>query len=666
MKRILLIYLMFIGFAASAIPEKIYPKTSILKPVGWYSEQMSEWQNYLLGHATDADGWLNYYAAARFAQSSDQKLEDIVTEIKNTIPNTFEFYLIQGWQEGYTPSGFENLKKAYAVNPDHSGTYGLLMLASEFNFDKQARKEYAKKMHEAGILSTSLLSYSYNVLMSVSTNSILITEGENTTLPLIALQDIWNVRTDVTILNLDMFKYGDYRQAKLKTAGLVLTSLSESDADFRQQVCLSLPTENADHKFYYALTLAKENISTLKDQLYVVGLASQHSSIRIDNIALIKQNLEKEFLLDYLTVDFNGTNPYDAGNVLSANYLVPMLLLYEDYAKNKNTERQEELGELVHRIAANTDKEDLVNNFLKRNDISEIPYFPGTLNAKSTEGHFRPINDKIFAEEAEVTNEQYNGFLAYLNQHGLKELYEKYKFDFSRYEEPALAFMTTYSLPRPDSKKNRHYNYYPAVNISFEAANAYCDWLTQQYNNTVERKYKKVKFRLPTLDEWQIAAASIKNPTSWKLDDQEVEVKITPKGSEFDKNVELKKVTLDDPEILYPWFRYFGLRNSPLNNKDCYLGNFKSEPCGCPGYKGNKPTHNDGFAMMAPTKSYFPNDIGLYDVVGNVAEMIDEKGKACGGSWNQPPSESTMRSVRTYENPDAAVGFRVFMEIIEQ
>ncbi len=91
---------MLIGFSATAIPEKIYPKTSILKPVGWYSEQMSEWRNYLQANSADADGWLNYYAAARFAQSSDQKLEGIVAEIKNTIPNTFDNYLIQGWQEG--------------------------------------------------------------------------------------------------------------------------------------------------------------------------------------------------------------------------------------------------------------------------------------------------------------------------------------------------------------------------------------------------------------------------------------------------------------------------------------------------------------------------------------------------------------------------------------
>lgn len=48
-----------------------------------------------------------------------------------------------------------------------------------------------------------LLNYSYNVLMSVE-GSVLFTEGDNTTLPLIALQDVWKVRPDVTILNLDI------------------------------------------------------------------------------------------------------------------------------------------------------------------------------------------------------------------------------------------------------------------------------------------------------------------------------------------------------------------------------------------------------------------------------------------------------------------------------
>jgi hypothetical protein len=70
--------------------------------------------------------------------------------------------------------------------------------------------------------------------------------------------------------------------------------------------------------------------------------------------------------------------------------------------------------------------------------------------------------------------------------------------------------------------------------------------------------------------------------------------------------------------------------------------------------------------MMARTESYFPNDMGLFDVCGNVAEMIDEKGKACGGSWKDLPENGTIQSVKTYNGSDETVGFRVFMEVIEK
>lgn len=666
MKKILIIPLLLIGLTLQATPEKIYPKTKILKPVGWYSDQMLEWASYVQGHSTEADAWLNYYAATRFAQRNVEQLDRIVEKMTTAIPNTFEYYLIQGWHAGFGPDAIKHLTKAFDMKPEHSGSYGLLMLTSEFQGNRNDRKFYAKKMHEAGILSASLLSYSYNVLMSVESGSVLFTEGDNTTLPLLALQDVWNVRSDVTVLNLDMIGYPDYRKSKLVDAGLVLPTITETNPDFKQLICAALPVENSTRKFYYALTLSKENIADLKDQLYVVGLASQLSQTRIDNISLIKDNLEKRFLLDYLAVDFNGTSQFDTGNVLSSNYLVPLLLLYEEYERNGEKDRQIELSELIFKIAASSNKEDLVNNFLSRNKSDAIPYFPFEIEVKSLEDDFRPISNTIYAANTEVTNAQYNRFLEYLKVNKLTDFEELYKFDFSRYEEPALSFMTNYTTPRTETKKDKYFNHYPAVNISYEGANAYCDWLTQQYNNATERKFKKVKFRLPTLDEWQIAAAGIKNPVSWKLNEQEVEVKITPKGSEFDKDAEVRKVSLNDPEIQYPWFRYFGLRNSPLNHKSCYLGNFKSEPCDCPGYRGKVPSSNDGWAMMAPTKTYFPNDVGLYDVVGNVAEMISEKGKACGGSWNHPPSESTIRSINTYSNPDAAFGFRVFMEIIEQ
>jgi len=665
MKRFLILLALIPSFVFAAAPERILPKTLVIKPVAWYATQKQAWAVEVKQN-NSPQAWFNYYASSAFAQSSREELTGLIIGMASAIPNTYEYWLAKGWHDAFNVESYEALKKAYAIYPEQPEGLGLMQLYAEFTLDESRRKQFSKNLHAKAQISPSLLNYSYNVLMSLEPDAVLITEGESTTTPLFVLQDVLNVRQDVVILNLEMLNNPDYVQRKFALTGLNLVEIGSNVSNKSAWICSQLPQANRNKKFYYALTIGKDNIQSIKEYLYVVGLASIHSTSSMDNVSLIKDNFEKKFLLDYLQVNFNGESDSDAGRVFSSNYLLPMILLYESYQKEGQSEKAKNLRTIMEKIATDTGKKEMILHYLDAVPVETIPYFPFAIDAKSWEDDFRPVSSTIYAANTEVTNAQYNRFLEYLQINKLTDFHQEYKFDFSRYEEPALAFMTNYALPRTETKKNRYFNHYPAVNISFEAANAYCEWLTQQYNNATERKFNKVKFRLPTLDEWQIAAASIKNPTSWKLDEQEVEVKITPQGSEFDKNPEIRKVSLRDPEILYPWFRYFGLRNSPLNNKNCYLGNFKSEPCDCPGYRGNKPTNHDGFAAMSPTKAYFPNDIGLYDVVGNVAEMINEKGKACGGSWNHSPSESTIRSVNNYTNPDAAVGFRVFMEIIEK
>ncbi len=79
-----------------------------------------------------------------------------------------------------------------------------------------------------------------------------------------------------------------------------------------------------------------------------------------------------------------------------------------------------------------------------------------------------------------------------------------------------------------------------------------------------------------------------------------------------------------------------------------------------------KPESNDGGFFPVKTDSYFPNDFGLYAISGNVAEMIDQPGKAKGGSWQDEPYYGQVTVVKEYTLPSPAVGFRVFMEVIEE
>ena len=667
MKKLIILFFLFPLLSWSLPPEKILPKTLELRPLSWYNQQAQAWSEEINRDKRNAQSWFNYYAASYFSQADQSQLDQIVRFMAEAVPaEAYELLLVKGWNTGYKSEAFALLKKAYEMKPERPDAYGLLQILSELNMDSDSREAFSKQLLTHDQLSPSLLSYSYNVLMSLEPLSVLITEGESTTSPLFALQDAMNVRKDVSILNLDLLTNASYLEAKLKSLGLNLNG-PVNTSNLRSTLCALLPAANSGKKFNYALTVSKDNLTSIKENLYIVGLASVHSITNFDNVDQIRKNLEKEFLLDYLRVDFNGESGYATGKVLSSNYLVPMILLYESYVKENKSEQAKELRLLMERVAQDCGKEKVIADFLDHKSGNEIPYYPFSLDIKSLDEQFRPVYDKIYANAAEVTNEQYNLFLRYLSSHSLTDLWEKYKFDFSSYEEPTLSLMKNYSSDRVPNKKQKYFTQYPAVDVSYEAATAYCDWLTQQYNNSPTHKFKKVKFRLPSIDEWQIAAAGIKNPVSWKLDEQKAEVRITPPGQPFGKEFEKRVVSLSDPEILYPWFKYFVFRNSPVNNRGCYLGNFKvPDASNCPGMKKFSATAADGFLMTGPVQSYFPNDIGLSDVVGNVAEMTLEKGKACGGSWNHTPQESTIKSINSYSKPDAAIGFRVFMEVIEK
>jgi hypothetical protein len=315
--------------------------------------------------------------------------------------------------------------------------------------------------------------------------------------------------------------------------------------------------------------------------------------------------------------------------------------------------------------------------------LSEVVVSHRKLNLRDIDKAVRVIRGNLYAMSTEVTNNDFNVFLDHLEDFNQMELRAKCDYVLDGYSASEREFFRRYTgdlnlLPTQDDsvqkattivgpkvREFKGYGEYPAVNVSYEAAVQYCEWLTDQYNSgTKKKRFKKVNFRLPTLDEWQIAALGYPRFQSWKLTENQVEVIIPKEDSVIELSRGAKKMVPVDKDILYPWYVAYNYRKKPSNSFHCYLGNFKVvsvyKPC-----PSNAPSF-DGFVTMGLCGAYFPNNMGLYDVVGNVAEMIDEKGKACGGSWNDWPAESTIHSVKNYTRPDATIGFRVFMEVVEQ
>jgi len=119
------------------------------------------------------------------------------------------------------------------------------------------------------------------------------------------------------------------------------------------------------------------------------------------------------------------------------------------------------------------------------------------------------------------------------------------------------------------------YDDYPVVGVDWHTANAFNYWRTKLWN-TYEAGKQGVNsedFRLPFEQEWEYAARG---------------------GHDLST---------------YPWGDYY-LRNS----KGCLLANFKP---------GRGDYAEDGGLYTVKSDAYFPNDYGLFNMAGNVAEWTN-------------------------------------------
>ena len=226
---------------------------------------------------------------------------------------------------------------------------------------------------------------------------------------------------------------------------------------------------------------------------------------------------------------------------------------------------------------------------------------------------------EFFISSTEVTNIQWKEFLMYLKQEGRMEEYNANVLDTTvwrqrlAYNEPFVNYYY----------QHQTYSEYPAVGMTLKQAKAYANWLTEIF--AMRDQGVKVTFSVPTKKQWIRAARG-------------------------------------GAATQYPWDGPY-LRNS----KGSFLSNHKA--VGSENIHLERSTNNlvvvssgnKGFenTITAPGESYYPNQFGIYNMSGNVAELVSDDTVAMGGSWNDTGYDVRVESEQPASEPKSTIGFRV-------
>ena len=249
----------------------------------------------------------------------------------------------------------------------------------------------------------------------------------------------------------------------------------------------------------------------------------------------------------------------------------------------------------------------------KKNPTKGNP--PGTLK----------INDTLYIDQTEIANVHWREYWYYVNRFDSVNSYKALPDtlvwrDSIIYTEPLVEYYF----------RHPSFNNYPAVGISYEQAIEFCKWRTFVVNLGMymdENKLRnfeehlndsfpiKVYYRLPTKKEWEMVA-------SGKLPVQEF-----PYGYK---------------DVYTKW------KDKKVRMFNCI-------------FPGDPSPFTDSIIEARYTqgiKSFFPNSFGTYNMIGNLAEMVSEKGTAKGGSFFHPLDSCKIFLDQHYERTEAWLGFR--------
>lgn len=369
----LILVLLFTAFSLQTFaqkPEPVYSITRQIHDFDWYEQQAKAWKKEIDRGTKDKMAWVYWFMANRNAgrfcdyKKWESKIGDyfiskgkLIEMAEKAIPNTFEYYYLKLYEKDFPGS---NSTKDYLFRAQELKPYDNMLLPGLvnlhiFNNDYSNLEITCKKWFESNEMPQELMITAYNNLISLDQNAILITSGDNDTYPCWVLQYGLKIRQDITVLNINNLTYNNsYRENKFKELGIPQIAFTNDSDKLEKNVFRHIIKNIISKPVYTSIFMIKDIYKEFENEMYFVGLSLKYSKKPFNNIAVLRNNIENKFMLDFLKRSFYNNPAESACKRGNGGYVASFVKLADYYKQSGELDKAKKMKELAITVAKNS------------------------------------------------------------------------------------------------------------------------------------------------------------------------------------------------------------------------------------------------------------------------------------------------------------------------